>query len=516
TGKRLNIVIVAEGAIDKNCKEISSAYVRDVIVERLSHDTRITILGHVQRGGRASAYDRLLGSVSGAAAVEKLLTAKPGDAATIVGVRGMEIVYEPLVETVQATQLVAELTAQQNFKAAIKARGKNFDRDYEFHKDINGTNPKVPVGTHPKSVGIICVGAPASGMNSASRAAVRYAMNFGCKVYGIRDGFDGFEKGDLVEISFMEVSGWSSEGGTKFGVNRSQPKDLDKISKVMEEYKMGALLVLGGFGGLQAVLTLEKAKPTHPSLQIPICLIPSTISNNVPGTDYSIGCDTGVNAVADAIDRCKLSADASRHRVFIVETQGAKCGFLALVGGLTAGADVVYTREEGVTLNQMLDDLVHIKQRMAEGHKYSVVVRNENCSPTYTLAFMKNLYEEEGKGFFSVRTCRLGHMCQGLYPSPLDRVRAAQFAAFGTQELLRQMDSREHTSFVAGKINGQLKLSEITELAEKEADYVNRSTKESSWMVLLPLVRQLAKYGIDNPTTKHDSKVTEMLKKIHK
>eukprot|EP01134_Creolimax_fragrantissima_P005798 CFRG5798T1 len=510
-GKRLNTVIVAEGAIDKHCKEISSDYVKDIIVKRLSHDTRITILGHVQRGGKTSAYDRLLGTISGAAAVEKVLNAEPGDAATIVGLRGMKIVFEPLVEAVKATQRVAELTAKKDFKGAIVARGKNFERDYDFHRAINGTDPKVPVGTHPLSVGIICCGAPAGGINSACRAAVRYAMNFGCRVYGVHNGFSGFEAGDLREVSFMEVSGWSGEGGAKLGVNRSLPSNLQKIAAVMAEYKMGALLVLGGFEALGAVVTLEHAKKDYKDMQIPICLIPATISNNVPGTDYSIGCDTGVNAVADAIDRCKVSAYASRHRVFIVETQGGNCGFLALLGALTSGADVVYTREEGVTLERMLGDLEQIKKRMAEGHKYSVVVRNEHCSSTYTLAFMKHLFEEEGKGTFSVRTCRLGHMCQGLYPSPLDRVRGAQLAAHAVKELLRQMDNNEHESFVTGKVNGELTHSNILELCETDADFENRCTKSKQWMVLLPLVRQLAKYGVDNPVTYYSAATREML-----
>jgi 6-phosphofructokinase 1 len=109
-GQRLNIVIVAEGAIDKNGKAITTDYVRQVIVDRLKHDTRATILGHVQRGGQTSAYDRILGTISGAAAVEKVLRAKQGDPATIVGLKGYDIVFAPLVETVKNVCMPASLS----------------------------------------------------------------------------------------------------------------------------------------------------------------------------------------------------------------------------------------------------------------------------------------------------------------------------------------------------------------------------------------------------------------------
>eukprot|EP00123_Amoebidium_parasiticum_P018423 comp24198_c0_seq3/m.44434 comp24198_c0_seq3/g.44434 ORF comp24198_c0_seq3/g.44434 comp24198_c0_seq3/m.44434 type:complete len:601 (-) comp24198_c0_seq3:508-2310(-) len=512
-GQRMNLVIVAEGAIDRHNKPITSEMVRKVIVERLKHDTRTTILGHVQRGGQTSAYDRILGTISGAAAVEKVLMAKEGDPATIVGLRGWDVVYAPLVESVKDTQLVAQLTEKGDFAGAIKARGKDFDVNYSYHRLINGTSPKVAPGTNPGefAIGMMCVGAPAAGMNSAMRACARSGMNFGYKILGISTGFDGLMSGDVKEIKYMDVDYWSAEGGSLLGTTRTQPTDLAAIAANIKKFNIKSLFIVGGFEAFTAVLALRKAQKDNPELQIPIVQIPATISNNAPGTDFSVGCDTGLNACVDAIDRCKVSADASRHRVFLVETQGADCGFLAAMSALAAGADRAYVPEEGVTLNDLKADYDHIIKRMHDGANYSVLVRNEKCSATYDLNFMYNMFKEEGKDVYTTRSCRLGHMCQGLYPSPLDRVRAAQLAAKAADFLAESMKAKTCQAMTVGMRKGQIVLTSVEEL-EQQADMKLRRPLHEEFLDYLPLLRQLAGHPLDDPKTHYSPDVLAMIR----
>ncbi|KNC87425.1 hypothetical protein SARC_00462 [Sphaeroforma arctica JP610] len=509
-GQRLCLVIVAEGAIDRHGKEISAEHVKNVIVERLQHDTRITILGHVQRGGQTSAYDRLMATITSAAAVEKVLVAKQGDPATIVGMKGSKCIFAPLVETVQATQKVAELTINLNFAGAIKQRGKNFDRDYAFHLQINGTDVRladgVKAGEH--GVGLVHVGAPAAGLNSATRATTRYMLNHGWKVFGVSDGFQGLAEGRLKELGWIEVGGWHMSGGSRLGVNRKLPNEvgIEQCVATIKANNLNALFIHGGFEAFNAAVQLKEAREKHPELNIPILVIPCTISNNVPGTDWSLGSDTALNAVCDAIDRTKVSASSSKHRVFLVETQGANCGFLAGMSALASGAHKAWVPEESCCVADLKTDIEMIRNRVSRGGQYSVIVKNDKCNASYDLDFFTSLYSQEAQGKFSVRDCSLGHLCQGMYPSPLDRVRSAQLAAFAVETVLKSLnESGDKPVGVVGHRDGSCRMTSIDELLP-EADCEKRVWKKQWFLKYLPLVGLLSGYelGVDGPKVLHD------------
>eukprot|EP01134_Creolimax_fragrantissima_P000575 CFRG0575T1 len=501
-GQRLCLVIVAEGAINKYGKPITVQYVKDTIVKRLSHDTRITILGHVQRGGQTSAYDRLMATITSAAAVKKVLIAKNGDPATIVGLKGSHCIFAPLVETVIATQKVAQLTATLDFESAIKQRGKNFDRDYAYHLQINGTDVRLAEGAKPgeHGVGLLHVGAPAAGLNSATRASTRYMLNHGWKVWGVSDGFEGLAQGNLNQLDWMEVGGWHMDGGSRLGVNRCLPEQVgvSKCVANIKKYKLNALLLHGGFEAFTSAVQLKAARAEHPELNIPIIVIPCTISNNVPGTDWSLGTDTALNATCDAIDRTKLSAYSSKHRVFLVETQGANCGFLAGMSALASGAHKAWVPEEKCGVVDLKEDINMIKNRVERGGQYSVIVKNDKCSASYDLDFFTSLYTEESNQLFSVRDCSLGHLCQGMYPSPLDRVRSVQLAAFAVETVLNTLASGENLVGVVGHIDGCCQFSEIDTLVA-ESDIKQRLWKRQWFLRYLPLVGLLSGYnmGVD-------------------
>jgi len=489
-GARLCTVLVAEGAIDKHGKPIKTEYVRQVIIDRLGHDTRSTILGHVQRGGYASAYDRFLGSVSGAFAVERLLRTKPEDASTIVGVKGFSVTFNPLVETIEATQQVAKYTAKLDFESAIRARGNNFQRYWNIQKSINRDVAKrEAIPDAGKTICIICTGAPAGGMNAAVRSANHFALNLGYAVFAASDGFQGFMDGHIKPLSWTDVIGWAGDGGTNLRTDRSTPTDAAAINKVCEDFKIDALLVIGGFDGLMGIHDLRN------NINVPVAYVPATISNNVPGTDFSIGSDTALNAIVSAIDTCKKSADSSKSRVFIIEVQGRYSGYLTVLSALAAGADIAYVPEMDVTLQQMQADIARIKEQIATHNKrHFVVVRNEFCSPSYDLNFMEVLFREEGKGSFSVRTVKLGHLCQGDYPSPLDRIRATTLAADATDHLIKCIKGQateDLTKVVVGLCHSHTVIQPMAK-ACAGADWKRRVPADRPWAWLLGLQQCLS------------------------
>ncbi|VTJ90956.1 Hypothetical predicted protein, partial [Marmota monax] len=218
--KRLNIIIVAEGAIDTQNQPISSEKIKDLVVKQLGFDTRVTILGHVQRGGTPSAFDRILASRMGVEAVVALLEATPETPACVVSLSGNQAVRLPLVECVQMTQDVQKAMDERRFKDAVRLRGRSFEGNLNIYKRLAIKLPDDQITKSNCNVAVINVGAPAAGMNAAVRSAVRVGIADGHKMLAIYDGFDGFAKGQIKEIGWSDVGGWTGQGGSILGTKR--------------------------------------------------------------------------------------------------------------------------------------------------------------------------------------------------------------------------------------------------------------------------------------------------------
>ena len=296
-------------------------------------------------------------------------------------------------------------------------------------------------------VAIIHVGAPAGGMNSATRAAVAYCLTRGHTPVAIHNGFPGLCRhhgdkplGSVREVEWLHVEGWASKGGSEIGTNRGLPdEDFEQTAKCFELYKFDALFMVGGFEAYTALSQLRTARPDYPAFNIPMALLPATISNNVPGTEYSIGSDTCLNALVGYCDAIRQSASASRRRVFVVETQGGKSGYVATMAGLSIGALAVYTPEEGIGIRMLARDIEHLRQAFAtdkgESGAGKLILRNEHASKVYTTEVIANMIAEEAKGRFESRSAIPGHVQQGGTPSPMDRVRAVRLAVKCMQHL---------------------------------------------------------------------------------
>uniref|UniRef100_A0A5F8GS60 6-phosphofructokinase n=1 Tax=Monodelphis domestica TaxID=13616 RepID=A0A5F8GS60_MONDO len=453
--KRLNIIIVAEGAIDAQNQPITSEKIKNLVVDELGFDTRVTILGHVQRGGTPSAFDRILASRTGVEAVLALLEAKPETPACVVSLSGNHIVRLPLMECVKMTQAVQKAMDKKDFKKAVKLRGRSFENNLQTYKLLSQKETTAEIPKSNFNVAVMNVGAPAAGMNAAIRSAVRVGITEGHKMLVVNNGFEGLSKGEIKEFHWTCVRGWTGQGGSILGTKRTLPAMyLEQIAEQIRTYKINGLLVVGGF---------------------------------------------------ETCDRIKQSASGTKRRVFIIETMGGYCGYLASMGGLSAGADVAYIFEEKFDIRELQANVRHLTEKMKTNIQRGLVLRNENCNENYTTDFIYQLYSEEGKGVFDCRKNVLGHMQQGGAPSPFDRNFATKISAKAMQWLTKKLQDNfqdgkvfvndDDSVCLLGMRTRTLLFQPVVEL-KKETDFEHRIPKEQWWLKLRPLMKILAKYKI--------------------
>ena len=511
-GQRLSIVVISEGAVDTENQPITSQYVKSVIETKLGHDTRITVLGHVQRGGRPSAYDRLIACRMGAAAALVLLQASGEIPTTMIGVQGNIICQIPLMECVQATREVNKAMKECNFERAQALRGLSFCRNLKVSHRLSACaprscNPKALNSSGPSyRIAVMNVGSPAAGMNSAVRGFVGLMAYSGHTVIGIEEGFEGLLLDRVREMCWQDVSEWASAGGSNLGTNRTISTEdmLPDVATKLTKHRIQGLLIIGGFDGFESLVTLQKHRDSYPAFQIPLLGIAATVSNNVPGTDYSLGSDTALNTIVSMCDVLRQSANASRKRVFVVQTMGGFCGYLATMAGLAAGADTSYIFEDKFTISDMQKDVARLVGKFRQdGVQRGIITRSERCSVNFTNEFMCQLLSEEGRGVFMTESNILGHLQQGDRPSPYDRILGTKYASHAADYFLEQMErcvgekeevcaAVAESACMVGVRGTSIVTTPLQDLIE-ETDFVHRIPKHQWWMSLRELLHVLAR-----------------------
>lgn len=493
-GRRSSIVIVAEGAQDRLGHPISSAYVRRVLEERLGEDTRVTILGHVQRGGRPSAFDRNMSTILGYAAVDDLLSATPDREPHVIGLRGNRVVRSPLMYCVEQTQAVAKAMAAHDYAQAMTLRGRSFGAAFRTYQTLVQALPHAPGSRQRRfRLAVLHAGGLAPGMNAAVRAAVRLGIDQGHIMLGVCNGFKGLISGDVNEMDWMSVNEWTALGGANLGTTRYVPSadDLPAIAATLEAHGVDGLLMIGGWEGYQAAYRLYGERHTTPAFNIPIACLPASIDNNLPGSELSIGADTALNSIMDAVDKIKQSAVAS-HRCFVVEVMGHDCGYLALMSGLATGAERVYLPEEGITLRDLQENLDDLVRGFAQDKRLGLIIRNEAANPIYTTGFIAALFEQEGGGLFDVRQAILGHLQEGGDPTPFDRIQATRLASDCIDFLSAEAEREQPRSVFIGLRGDDTQFTDLGDLPSLVAEIAERPSKQW-WMDLRGIARVLAK-----------------------
>lgn len=495
-GRRDSIVILAEGARDRSGNYIGSSHVAQVLEECMQEEVRITVLGHVQRGGAPSCFDRTLGTLLGHAAVETLINATPESEPRLIGLRGNRITSAPLMECVEATHQVTQLLEAGDYEQAMAMRGSSFGEAFSTLRTMLRALPHPPKPDQRRlRLAIMHSGSPAPGMNTAVRAALRIAKDKGHIVLGIRNGFHGFIENDIFEMDWMTVNGWAPIGGSELGTNRQMPKGSDfyHIARAIEDHQIEGLLIIGGWTGYDSAYKIIMERDNYPAFNIPIVCLPATINNNLPGSELSVGADTALNNIVEAVDKIKHSAVALQ-RCFVVEVMGRNCGYLALMSGLATGAERVYINEEGVTLKNLQDDVEMLKRGFRSGKRLGLIIRNESANRVYTTPFMVSLFEEEGGDLFDVRQSILGHLQQGGNPSPFDRIQATRLATRSIDYLIAQAENNSKESAFIGLQGKEIKFHNLEDFPRMVDIQCNRS-KHQWWLDLRPIARILAQPG---------------------
>lgn len=495
-GRRDSMVIVAEGAQDREGNQITAADVCDVLEERLGEDARVTILGHVQRGGRPSAYDRWMPTLLGYAAAQEVLRATPESEPHIIGVRHNRIAHLPLMQSVENTRAVASYIKDGDYEAAVAARGTSFSQMLQIFENMSTPPSQSRHDDSPvkdKRVAILHAGGLAPGMNTAARAAVRLGIDHGLTMLGIEGGFPGLLNGAVKELSWADVEGWVGEGGAALGTHREYPsiEQLYSIGRSLESNHIDGLIVIGGFNAYLGAHTLIKERDRYPAFNIPIVCVPASIDNNLPGSELSIGADTAVNSTVSTLDAIKLSASASK-RCFVAEVMGRRCGYLTLMSGLATGAEKVYLPEHDATLDEIASATSDMVKSFRDGRRLYLVLRNEAACGLYSTKLLADVFAQESNGLYDVRESVIGHVQQGGNPTAFDRLMATRLVTNAMQVLVDELVAGTARGHYVGLVNGEFRDSPLAHMND-ELDLVNRRPRDQWWLRLehvIPVVSQ--------------------------
>jgi 6-phosphofructokinase 1 len=268
-----------------------------------------------------------------------------------------------------------------------------------------------------KRIAVMTSGGDSPGMNAAIRAIVRTGMEFGYEVYGIRQAYTGLLSGDFNLLTSVEVSGILQRGGTILQTARNEefktPQGQKKGIRRLNEHNIDALVIIGGNGSLTGALKLHEAG-------IQVIGIPGSIDNDIFGTDMAIGVDTALNTILDALDRLRDTA-SSHQRAFIIETMGRGSGYLALMGSILGGAEIVITPEHEPSMEDIAKSLEDAYIR-GKSHAIAVIAEGSSYSAN---ALMEYLNKDPNVGF-EIRLTILGHIQRGGKPSAFDRLLATR------------------------------------------------------------------------------------------
>lgn len=489
-GRRHDVIIFAEGARHSDGLPIRAVTISEILKNRMGVDARVTALGHVQRGGSPSAFERNLASRLGAAAVDYIVGDDPTPA--MIGLVHNEPKATPLDEVVTKSQAINAEIDDGHFEQALAMRGRSFADALELLKTLARAEPKQDVIGRGR-IAVMTGGPDAPGMNAIVRTALRIARNEGQDVVGARYGFGGLARGDVVDIGWMDVQNWINLGGSELGAIRHEitPDEIGQIAEQIRKWDLRGFIAVGGMETYKQVRKLIAAREEHPELRIPIICVPATVDNNLPGTEVTIGADTALRNIVDAIDKIKYTAGAA-HRAFIVEVFGRRCGYLAMTGAMASGAEMEILAEDGVNLEMLQKDIAILRQGFAAGKKMGIIVMAEDASPYYDSDFVRRIMEAEAQGAFQVQTTILGHLQRGGVPTAFDRIQGSRLGAFAAKKILEEIEAGSDGVHVIG-IQRRGVVATPYDEAMEGFDWENERPKEQAFMRWRSLADVLAK-----------------------
>lgn len=318
-----------------------------------------------------------------------------------------------------------------------------------------------------KNIGVLTSGGDSPGMNAAVRAVVRTCVyhNIGC--FGIYQGYQGLIDNKLKPMNARSVKDIINKGGTilksarclEFRTTEGRKTAYENLKK----NNIDGLVVIGGDGSFTGAMIFQK------EFSFPVVGIPGTIDNDIQGTRFTLGYDTALNTVIEAIDKIRDTA-SSHNRLFFVEVMGRDAGHIALNAGIGAGAEEILIPEEDMGLERLLESL---KRSEKSGKSSSIVVIAEG-DKTGKNVFEIASYIENNLPYYEVRVSVLGHMQRGGTPSCFDRVLASRMGVFAVESLLE-----ENSNKMVGIIDEQMTLTPLEDAIKGKSQINNNLIRVS-------------------------------------
>lgn len=321
-----------------------------------------------------------------------------------------------------------------------------------MNKNINGHTIR--------KIGVLTSGGDAPGMNAAIRAVVRAGISNDLEVYGVQDGYRGLYEGKIERLYRKSVSEKVNRGGTFLGTERLPEFQYEEVRQVaierLNEYGIDALVCLGGDGTYRGALALTQ-------MGINCVGVPCTIDNDVAGTDYTIGFDTALNTIVDAVDKLR-DTSSSHRRCSIIEVMGRHCGALAIHAGIAVGAELVVTSETGYNEEEIIETI----NQAAKTKRHAIVIIAEKVTNIQDLA-----QTITARTPFQARASILGHIQRGGCPTPRDRVLASCMGVRAVEELVKG-----NGGVCICEINNSLQAIPFEEALKMKKDQVSEKMKQ--------------------------------------
>ncbi|MCJ7789835.1 MAG: 6-phosphofructokinase [Candidatus Atribacteria bacterium] len=281
-----------------------------------------------------------------------------------------------------------------------------------------------------KKIVVLTSGGDSPGMNAAIRAVIRTGIFHGLEVFGVERGYTGLIEGQIFPMNISSVGGIMQRGGTILKTSRCEKfktkEGLDIALQKLKEFNIDGLITIGGDGTLRGIRELS-------ALGVKTMGVPATIDNDLSKTDMAIGVDTALNTVMEAIDKIKDTA-SSHERAFIIQVMGRNSGYLALMGGIAGGVEVVLIPEISYNLREIS---LKLKEGYQRGKTHCIIIIAEGVGKTYEVS--KFLEDKIG---FETRVTILGYLQRGGSPSAFDRLLASRLGAAAVEHLLKGETSK--------------------------------------------------------------------------
>lgn len=321
-----------------------------------------------------------------------------------------------------------------------------------------------------KNIGVLTSGGDAPGMNAAIRAVVRAAVYYDLQVTGILRGYEGLVHGDFIEMDRKSVANIIQRGGTILKTARSESfrtkKGREQAYQQLLKHKIDGLIVIGGDG------TFTGANLFTNEFNFPIVGLPGTIDNDLQGTDFTIGYDTAINTVVNAVDKIRDTAE-SHDRLFIVEVMGRDSGLIALRSGIGVGAEAILIPEANMGVEGLIKRLE--TGRKDKASKIVVVAEGDEVGGAFNVGeVLKDRFPN-----YDIRVSVLGHIQRGGKPSCMDRVLASRFGVAAVEGLLNGQ-----SGVMVGQVNRELVFTRF----DHAIKHIDAQEVSPAWLKLVEIL----------------------------